>query len=145
MVDQSRILGAIQNMEIFNKGHVLILNEQNQVLASNSSSTMPADFPYANLDNATNFYFNSDDGEKYEVFNIQSPRSKLKYVSIMPSTIYWQKASHIRNLTYISMAHQFVWRRYSDFCLSKKKLQPCSSLGSCLFQETDLESGKTLQ
>ncbi|OCT11779.1 hypothetical protein A8709_28320 [Paenibacillus pectinilyticus] len=104
MVDQSRILGAIQNMEIFNKGHVLILNEQNQVLAaSNSSTTLPTDFPYASLEGATNFYFKSNDGEKYEVFNIESPRSKLKYISIMPSTTYWQKASHVRNLTYLSM------------------------------------------
>ncbi|MGG1554835.1 helix-turn-helix domain-containing protein [Paenibacillus ferrarius] len=103
MVDQSRILSAIQNMEVFNEGHVLILNEFNTVLASNSEVAMPATFPYDQLIANPNFNYTAPNGDEYEVFSIQSPRSKLKYVSIMPSAIYWQKASHVRNLTYLSM------------------------------------------
>lgn len=104
MIDQSRILGAIQNMEIFNKGHVLILNEDNQILVSSSNLTLPNDFPYAQLQDAANLFYSDPNGEKYEVSYIQSPRSKLKYVSMIPSSHYWKKAEHVRNLTYLSMA-----------------------------------------
>ncbi|WNR43317.1 helix-turn-helix domain-containing protein [Paenibacillus roseipurpureus] len=129
MIDQSRILGAIQNMEIFNKGHVVILNEQNEVLASNSSTTMPADFPFAKLINTdTNFYFKSSDGEKYEVFNIQSPRSKLKYVSIMSSQVYWQKASHIRNLTYLSMLISLLGGSILTYVFLRRNYNPVRQL-----------------
>ncbi|CAH1200124.1 HTH-type transcriptional regulator YesS [Paenibacillus allorhizoplanae] len=143
MIDQSRILGAIQNMEIFNKGHVLILNEQNQVLASSSEGTMPVDFPYANLDQATNFYFKSNDGEKYEVFNIQSPRSKLKYISIMPSTTYWQKASHIRNLTYLSMLISLLGGGILTFFFLRRNYNPVRRLVHAFSKKQSIESSKT--
>ncbi|NQX71219.1 helix-turn-helix domain-containing protein [Paenibacillus alba] len=128
MVDQSRILGAIQNMEIFNKGHVLILNEENQILASNSTSKLPSGFPFEQLANKAQFYYTGSDGEKYEVFNIQSPRSKLKYVSIMPSTIYWQKAAHVRNLTYISMAISLLGGGILTYIFLRRNYNPVRRL-----------------
>ena len=48
MIDESRILGVIQNSEIFNEGHVLILNQNNQVIASNSNVLLPSDFVIMN-------------------------------------------------------------------------------------------------
>lgn len=142
MVDQSRILGAIQNMEIFNNGHVLILNEQNQVLAANSSSTMPVDFPYRDLDNGKNFYFKSNDGEEYEVFNIQSPRSKLKYISIVPSQIYWQKASHVRNLTYLSMIISLLGGGILTFFFLRRNYNPVRRLVQAFSKKQIPASGK---
>lgn|GEM_PF-1326307 len=103
MIDQSRLLGAIQNVEIFNKGHVFILNEDNQLLVSNSDLSIPSDFPFQQLNTSSNFFYSRQDGEKFEVFNIQSPGSKLKYVSMIPSSLYWGKAERLRNLTYMSM------------------------------------------
>lgn len=142
MIDQSRILGAIQNMEIFNNGHVLILNEQNQVLAANSSSTMPVDFPYRDLDNGKNFYFKSNDGEEYEVFNIQSPRSKLKYISIVPSQIYWQKASHVRNLTYLSMIISLLGGGILTFFFLRRNYNPVRRLVQAFSKKQIPASGK---
>ncbi|SDN20429.1 Helix-turn-helix domain-containing protein [Paenibacillus sp. yr247] len=142
MVDQSRILGAIQNMEIFNKGHVLILNEENQILASNSKDTLPTDFPYNKLENTPNFYFSGSDGEKYEVFNIQSPRSKLKYVSIMPSTIYWQKAAHIRNLTYISMGISLLGGGILTIVFLRRNYNPVRRLVHAFSKKQTFKSGQ---
>ncbi|MFC5451876.1 helix-turn-helix domain-containing protein [Paenibacillus aestuarii] len=103
MIDQARLLGAIQNVEIFNKGHVFILNEENQLLVSSSDLSIPSDFPFEQLNTSSNFYYSGQHGEQYEVFNIQSPGSKLRYVSMIPSSLYWSKAEHLRNLTYMSM------------------------------------------
>lgn len=103
MIDESRILGVIQNSEIFNEGHVLILNQNNQVIASNSNVLLPSDFPYTELENSSTFFYLNSDGKRYEVFYIQSPRSGLKYISLIPSSIYWEKAEKMRNLTIISM------------------------------------------
>ncbi|MDR6553251.1 helix-turn-helix domain-containing protein [Paenibacillus qinlingensis] len=143
MVDQTRILGAIQNTELFNQGHVLILNDQNQVLASSSSSTMPADFPYKDLDKTSNFYFKSSDGAEYEVFNIQSPRSKLKYISIVPSQIYWQKASHVRNLTYLSMMISLLGGGILTIFFLRRNYNPVRRLVHAFSKKQVLESGKT--
>lgn len=142
MVDQSRILGAIQNMEIFNKGHVLILNNENQVLASNSTSALPSDFPYDQLATTQNFYYSGADGEKYEVFNIQSPSSKLKYVSIMPSTVYWQKASHIRNLTYMSMGISLLGGGILTIFFLRRNYNPVRRLVHAFSKKQTIASGQ---
>lgn len=142
MVDQSRILGAIQNMEIFNKGHVFILNNENQILASNSAHALPSDFPYDKLTNTPNFYFSGSDHEKYEVFNIQSPISKLKYVSIMPSTIYWQKAAHIRNLTYMSMVISLLGGGILTFFFLRRNYNPVRRLVHAFSKKMTFASGQ---
>lgn len=86
MIDQSRILGAIQDIELFNKGHVLILNEDNEILISNSQEPLPNDFPYEKIQNGSNFFYYTKSGEKYEVQTLQSNCSGLKYVSIISSS-----------------------------------------------------------
>lgn len=142
MVDQSRIIGAIQNMEIFNKGHVLILNNENQILASNSTDSLPADFPYDQLESLSNFYYTDSNGEKYEVFNIQSPRSKLKYVSMMPSTVYWKKAAHIRNLTYMSMAISLLGGGILTYVFLRRNYTPVRRLVHAFSKKQTFTSGK---
>ncbi|TDG00348.1 helix-turn-helix domain-containing protein [Paenibacillus piri] len=104
MIDQSRILRAIDNIELFNKGHVLILNDANQVLVSNSeeSERLVLDFPFEK-EAGSPFFLWDKDGQHYEVTFIQSDRSKLKYLSIIPSTLFWEKAQKVRQLTYMSI------------------------------------------
>lgn len=103
MIDQSRILGAIQNVELFSKGHVLILNRDNEVLVSNSNETIPSDFPFEQLGNEDKFFYYKKDGQKYEIQSIRSERFGLTYISMIPSSLYWEKAQHVRNLTYVSV------------------------------------------
>ncbi|NOU88627.1 helix-turn-helix domain-containing protein [Paenibacillus sp. LMG 31460] len=142
MVDQSRIIGAIQNMEIFNKGHVLILNNENQILASNSADSLPADFPFDKLESSSNFYYTDSNAEKYEVFNIQSPLSKLKYVSMMPSTVYWKKAAHIRNLTYTSMAISLLGGGILTYVFLRRNYNPVRRLVHAFSKKQTLQSSK---
>ncbi|WP_282937210.1 helix-turn-helix domain-containing protein [Paenibacillus sp. RC67] len=104
LLDQARILGAIANMQFYREGQVLILNKDNQVLVSSTNDTLPDAFPYSQLEaNSGLFYFNNKDGEKMEGFYIHSARSELKYISIVPSKLYWKKAEQVRNLTYMSI------------------------------------------
>ncbi|WP_284638577.1 helix-turn-helix domain-containing protein [Paenibacillus silviterrae] len=104
MIDQSRILRSLQNMELFNKGHVLILNEMNQTLVSTSEEAITLDpaFEQAMLEN--NSFLWKKGNQQYEVSFIESSKSKLKYVSLIPSDLFWEKAERVRSLTYMSIA-----------------------------------------
>lgn len=103
MIDQSRILGSIQNVELFNKGHVLILNERNEPLVTNSGVVLTEDFPYKQMSESSGFFYYEHGGEKFEVWYMQSSRSGLKYISMIPSRLYWEKAQYVRNLTFLSI------------------------------------------
>lgn len=102
MIDQARILGQISTMEIFNKGHVLILNEQDEVLVSNSDITLPAGFRNLRADDGLSPAYWEVDGQTYEVSYLESEKSGMKYVSMIPSRLFWEKAEHVRRLTYLS-------------------------------------------
>lgn len=142
MIDQSRILGAIQNMELFNQGHVLILNRNNEVLISNSSEPLPKDFPFQQLGDNSNFYYNNQDGKKYEIQSIQSDRSNLKYVSMIPSSLYWQKAKQVRNLTLISMLVSLLGGGLLTYIFVRMNYNPVRRLIQTFSGKSDLNYGK---
>lgn len=103
LLDQKRILGAVENMELFNEGRVFILNGANELLVSNGNEPIPDGFPVDGLQGASGLLYYKQGDKKYEVLYIASDKSGLKYVSMIPSSLYWQKAEHVRNLTYASI------------------------------------------
>lgn len=108
MIDKSRILGAIENVEIFTKGNVLVLNEANHVLVSSSEDVFPQGILHDQLLAGSERFFWNHNGQKFEVSYIQSDKSNLKYVSIIPSRIFWEKAELVRNLTYASIGLSLI-------------------------------------
>ncbi|MFC0215502.1 helix-turn-helix domain-containing protein [Paenibacillus chartarius] len=103
MIDQDRILNSIRNVELFNKGHVFILSPQNEVLVSNSAVSLTDALPFDRFtDELEPLYYWKIGDKRYEVTAIVSSRSGLKYVSMIPSNLYWEKAELVRNLTIAS-------------------------------------------
>ncbi|KRE86465.1 AraC family transcriptional regulator [Paenibacillus sp. Soil766] len=103
MADRERFEKAIESISGFSGGQIVILNHDNQVLLSNVPVTVNKNLILDQLpdeDNVT--YKPSQDGES-ELFYIQSAVSDLKYVLIIPSRMYWEKAEYVRKFTYISI------------------------------------------
>ncbi|UUZ91614.1 cache domain-containing protein [Paenibacillus sp. P25] len=142
MIDQSRILGSIENMELFNEGHVLILNKDNQVLVSNSGEPMPADFPFDKLTDAPNFFYYTKNGQKFEVMYIPSAQSGLKYISMIPSRLYWEKAEHVRNLTYTSILVSLLGGGLLTTFFLRKNYNPVRRLVQAFSKKAPVHYGK---
>jgi hypothetical protein len=60
---------------------IVVLNEENQILASNSTNTLPSDFPYTQLESSSNFYYTGSDGEnmKSSIFSHLDPNMQLSW------------------------------------------------------------------
>lgn len=127
VIDQSKILTAIHNIEAFNKGHVLIADEKNKVLVTSSDAALPADLPFEKLGSGGMFLWESE-GRRYEVFNIPSAVSKLLYISIIPSEVYWKKSELIRKLTYMSIAASLVGGGLLTYIFLRKNYHPVQRL-----------------
>jgi two-component system response regulator YesN len=140
MVDQSRILRAIDNMELFNKGHVLILNEANQVLVSNSaeSEKLLRDYPFDEEMTGSNVFFWNKDGQSYEITYIQSERSKLKYLSIIPSSLFWVKAEQVRQLTYMSIFFSLLGGGLLTYFFLRRNYNPVRQLMQAFSGKADM-------
>ncbi|TVY10827.1 helix-turn-helix domain-containing protein [Paenibacillus cremeus] len=142
MIDQARILGAIQNVELFNQGHVMILNRDNQVLISNSNDPFPSDIPYDQIGSGSNSFYYTKDGEKYEVQLIRSERSEFKYVSIIPSSLYWQKAEHVRNLTFLSILTSLLGGSLLTYFFLRKNYNPVRRLVEAFASKANMSYGE---
>ncbi|WNR43034.1 helix-turn-helix domain-containing protein [Paenibacillus roseipurpureus] len=120
MMDQKHVLGAISNVELFSKGHVLILNDQNEIIVSNSNTNEDVvgvlDIPKKSLNATSSVAFFELEGIRYQVLYMKSQRSGLMYVSMVPSNLYWEKAKLVRNFIIASCTVSllfFVRRNYN--------------------------------
>jgi two-component system response regulator YesN len=143
MIDQSRILRVIDNMELFNKGHVLILNENNEVLVSSSAEgeRLLSDFPFEKEMLGSKVFFWEKDGQNYEITYIQSDRSKLKYLSVIPSQLFWQKAEKVRSLTYMSIMISLLGGILLTYIFLRKNYNPVRRLVRALSSKTEVDQG----
>lgn len=142
MIDQSRFLDAVKNIELFNQGNVLILNKENQLLVSNISIPLPADFPYDKITGSSGLFYFMNGGEKYEVFYQQSDQSQMKYITVVPSQLYWVKAEQVRILTYTSIAISFFAGLILTVFLLRKNYRPIRKLTLSFAGKRGLSVGK---
>ncbi|PZE22356.1 helix-turn-helix domain-containing protein [Paenibacillus xerothermodurans] len=140
MIDPSRILHTIEHVGLFNKGHVLILNEDNEVLVSSSEEPLPLDFLFTQRMATSDFFFWEYGGERYEVSYVQSVQSKLKYVSIIPSRLFWQKAEQVRNLTYMSILISLLGGGMLTYFFLRKNYNPVRRLVQAFTTKADSDT-----
>jgi two-component system response regulator YesN len=130
IIDQSQILKSIESVQLFNKGKVLILNSKNEILISNDNSAvkLPVDFPYNQLTEGSDTFFMKRGNQNYEVTYIQSPQTEVKYVSIIPSSLFFQKAEHVRFFTYTSILISMFGGIVMTYFFTRKNYNPIRRL-----------------
>ncbi|GAA3409591.1 helix-turn-helix domain-containing protein [Paenibacillus hodogayensis] len=123
MIDQSRVMDAVRKLELFNQGHVAIFNERNEVLFSSMNDSQLSGLRLANLTGPEPSYWNDGDS-RYEVSVIQSASSGLKYVTLIPSRIFWEKAQKVRTFTTASILISLIGGSGLTFFFLRKNYLP---------------------
>ncbi|MEF3304866.1 helix-turn-helix domain-containing protein [Paenibacillus sp. GYB003] len=127
MIDRSRIIGAVDKMELFNKGHVAIYNEKNELLVSSLDESMLAGLPLAGMTGDKPTFW--QDGERrFEVSVIRSADTNLKYVTLIPSGIFWEKAQQVRAFTYLSIAVSILGGGILTYVFARRQYNPVRSI-----------------
>ncbi|OMF30048.1 AraC family transcriptional regulator [Paenibacillus sp. FSL H8-0548] len=128
MADIGRFQQAIESISGFSGGQVLILNEDNQVLLSN----LPVSINQESLlqrfkDGSQVMYTPTRDGDS-ELFYIHSAVSELKYVLVIPSRIYWEKAEYVRKFTYMSILISLIGAGVLTWFFMRRNYSPIQQL-----------------
>ena len=137
MIDQSRLTDDIRNFEIFKYGYVLVVNGDNQVIVSSNDVELPSSFPYDSLKTgAGHILYTWIDGQKYEVSSIASAQSGLHYLSLIPSSLFWEKAERVRGLTLLGALFNLLAAGLLTYYFLRRNYDPVNRL-------VRLISGKT--
>ncbi|WP_245585884.1 helix-turn-helix domain-containing protein [Paenibacillus pinihumi] len=106
MAGTARFQEAFESISAFSGGRLLILNQEDRILLSNAEDSKPQVQNNLMLEpfmDGGRFRLDAEPAKGSELISIQSAVSGLKYVLILPSSIYWEKAEYVRSFTYISI------------------------------------------
>ncbi|GBF74405.1 AraC family transcriptional regulator [Paenibacillus sp. 598K] len=125
MVDVNRLA---QRVELFNRGDVFILNGDNEIILSNSDEEGERLTLSSSFEGERAFFYEKYKGTDSEVLHIQSRTADLKYVSIMPSRLVWEKAEYVRKFTYISVLISLIGAGALTYMFLRRNYRPVQQL-----------------
>ncbi|WP_438444050.1 helix-turn-helix domain-containing protein [Gorillibacterium sp. sgz5001074] len=103
MADLERFQKALEAVSLYPGSQLLLLNQANQVLMSNLPVTGRDNLLLESLQEGDRVMVKPSGNGDSELFYIQSAVSDLKYVLVIPSRIYWEKAEYVRKFATISI------------------------------------------
>jgi two-component system response regulator YesN len=139
MADMVRFQKAMESISWFNGGQILILNKDNQVLMSNLPVTDNENLILEQMPDGDHVMHTPSGNGNMELFYIQSAVSDLKYVLVIPSNIYWQKAEYVRKFTYISILISLMGAAVLTWFFMRRNYSPIQQLVQSLSDKSSTE------
>ncbi|MFF2093904.1 helix-turn-helix domain-containing protein [Paenibacillus sp. NPDC058174] len=136
MADTVRFSAAIENISGFSGGQVLVLNADNEVLLSNKPVTEDIARLLNNHLNGLSPASASETDGNLELFYMSSAVSDLKYMLVIPSNIYWQKAEYVRKFTYISIGISILGAMVLTWFFMRRNYSPIKQIVQSLMDRS---------
>lgn len=102
-IDEARLIEIVRNASWLEQGAVFILNENDEIIMSSKSVSLPEQVKYEDLEDDNIFEYVDADGKKIAISSIDSEIMPWKYITIIPSNIFWQKAQNLQKLIWFGI------------------------------------------
>jgi YesN/AraC family two-component response regulator len=139
-LNDQRLLAAMQNIQSYNQGKVYILNGANQLLAT-SEQTKEVTHKFDGMIGDTGTLHRQWDGQEVVISYIQSKSTNWKYVYVLPSRLYSQKAEYVRNLTVLTLFIAFAIGAVLAILLAKRNYYPLQQLVRSVAARSKIDLG----
>lgn len=127
-LDQSRFMEDANDIAQISEGSVLILDSNNNIVATSKEEVDIENIKYDNLTNSNGMVHMEIEGKKVVVSYISSQIANWKYISIVPYSVFWEKANYTKNLTLISIVLCLFLGGVITIVALKKNYNPISKL-----------------
>jgi len=139
LLDESRFLKDAEGIDFTGKGNVFILNKMNEIIASTNPLEDERTLLYDNLQDEKDLSFAKFSGEKVAVSYKKSLVNDLKYVSVIPVSVFLKKLEYIRKLTYSSLLLCLLIAGLITYACIKKNYKPLDELLALFKNNNDLK------
>ncbi|MEK3837122.1 MULTISPECIES: AraC family transcriptional regulator [unclassified Paenibacillus] len=141
----SKIQSMLQNVDWVNNGEVYIADDHNQILFQNNEAAPQLAVPDARAgDETAGTSFQDIAGTENMVSFIDSDNTKWKYISVFPSSVFWEKARHIRNLNLLGLFISFLIGTVVISYFARKNYNPVRELVNMFSPSTDEQTQRVL-
>ncbi|GLC30889.1 helix-turn-helix domain-containing protein [Clostridium omnivorum] len=130
-IDESQFIKMTDNGESLNKGQLMIINEDNDVIAGEAKKgQLPDWLDYKKLDKSRGVLLGDYNGEKVVVSYVSSQVEKCKYIHIMHERVFWEKLEYARRIIYLSVLFCIILGGGMTYILLKRNYAPMEILMS---------------
>lgn len=128
LLEEDQIHNNIKSLEWTNQGRVVIIDENNNVLASTQSLDGYILPHYDLLSGEAGTFFDDSSGESNVISYISSEVSPMKYLTIIPKHIYVKQVEEIRRLTILGFSLCVLIGGLLSLFFLRKNYSPVSQL-----------------
>ncbi|WP_379140958.1 AraC family transcriptional regulator [Paenibacillus sp. sgz500992] len=141
----SKIQSMLKNVDWVNKGDVYIVDKNNQILFQNNSLAGFQNVPYTEEGGkkAGTSFINIAGTENMVSF-IDSDTTDWKYISVFPSSVFWEKAREIRNLNLFGLLLCFLVGGGVISYFARKNYNPVRELVNMFSGAKDVQTQRVL-
>lgn len=141
----SKIHSILKNVDWVNNGDVYITDDHNQVLFHNNEASPQEAIPDAEAGGETaGTYFQDIAGTENMVSFIDSDNTNWKYISVFPSSVFWEKARQIRNLNLLGLFISFLIGTVVISYFARKNYNPVRELVHMFSPSADEQTQRLL-
>ncbi|WP_379161514.1 AraC family transcriptional regulator [Paenibacillus sp. sgz5001063] len=141
----SAIQNMLKNVDWVNNGDVYIIDKTHQILFQNNSLANLQSVSFAEEANkGAGTSFMDIAGTENMVSVIDSDTTDWKYISVFPSSIFWEKAQEIRNLNLLGLLLCFFVGGGVIYYFSRKNYNPVRELVNLFAGTKDDQSQRVL-
>jgi AraC-like DNA-binding protein len=129
LLDTEKLLSVIRSVQSFNGGEAMIMDRNNQVLISTGEGSFdPLLLSDLSFTGQTGSFYHEYNGNQSEFMYIKSDYSGLTFVTVIPSSLFWEKAQYVRNITFGGLAFSLAGGFLLTAVLVRKNYGPVRML-----------------
>ncbi|MBW4084287.1 AraC family transcriptional regulator [Paenibacillus sp. S150] len=140
----SKIQNILRNVDWVNNGDVYITDKNNQILFQNNSLASFETVTFAGGGDNAGTSFMDIAGTENMVSFIDSDTTDWKYISVFPSSVFWEKAREIRNLNLSGLLLCFLVGGGVISYFARKNYNPVRELVNMFSGAKDEQSRRVL-
>lgn len=141
-LDEARFMEDAKDIEFISKGSVLILNSENKIITASDNVRDIGELKYEDLKDKNGMMHMVLNGKKMVVSYTTSQLANWKYISLVPYSVFWEKADYIRRLTFIGLAFCLIIGGFVTLISLRKNYNPVSKLVKLLEKDQGMNFDK---
>lgn len=138
LLDYSTFLDEVSRIEELQQGTVLILGENNQIVAITGEKYDNISLEYEKLSDG-NLLYEYINGQEFTISSISSSQNGWKYVFMMPSITFMVKVKYIKNLMIYSILICLIIGGLVAYIFTKKNYNPVYQMVQALAGRVGIE------
>ncbi len=139
IIDVSKYEEILENMKWEAESGIFIINDEDRVLVS-TGIEIPS-LQYDLLQKERDVFEDTIQGKNYTISYVSSTFTDWKYVTMMPSRVFWEKVEYIRKLTLYGVAVCIILGGFIAYFFSRMNYNPINKIIGILDKKGMLSFG----